>query len=81
VTLEAAATGRSVHGYDVKGVRDAPGAVVAGRAGDVAALSGSVARWWRSGELEPRVDRTSLDWHAAFVDVTTLLEQVAEPAR
>lgn len=76
VALEAAATGRAVLGYDVKGVRDAPGSVVAGRAGDVAALRESVARWWRSGRLEPRVDRGSLDWRLAHAEVTELLAAV-----
>lgn len=76
VGLEAAAVGRATHGYDVKGVRDTPGAVVAGRVGDVPALSESVRTWWAAGDLEPEVDRAALDWRRAHREVSDLLEVV-----
>jgi glycosyltransferase involved in cell wall biosynthesis len=79
VGLEAAAVGRTTHGYDVKGVRDTPGAVVAGRAGDTVRLAESIARWWAAGDLEPHVDRSSLDWRDAHAQVTALLGSVSGP--
>jgi glycosyltransferase involved in cell wall biosynthesis len=76
VALEAAATGRTTLGYDVKGVRDAPGAVVAGAAGDVPALREAVGRWWGAGRIEPELERAALDWRLAHASVTDLLATV-----
>jgi glycosyltransferase involved in cell wall biosynthesis len=81
VALEAAATGRPAFGYDVKGLRDAPGAAVRGTAGDVEALADLVEGWWRGGIATPDVDRDSLDWRRAHAEVTTLLAQVVSSAR
>lgn len=81
VVLEAAAVGRPALGYDVKGVSDAPGALVAGRPGETRGLADLVARWW-AGEVEtPAVDRASLDWHRAHDAVTGLLGSVLAPPR
>ena len=78
VLLEAHAVGRPAFGYDVKGVRDAPGANVSGRPGDVASLAGSVVRWWRDGApAVAAADRGRLDWRVPWGEVTALLERVA----
>ena len=77
VLLEAHAVGRPAFGYDVKGVRDAPGAIVAGRPGDVASLAGSIVGWWRRGASAVAVaDRDRVDWRVPWGEVSALLERV-----
>jgi glycosyltransferase involved in cell wall biosynthesis len=77
VQLEAAAIGRPSFGYDIRGVRDAPGATATGQAGDADGLARSVAAWWRVGAPTPGVDRAALDWQTAHTAVTRLLLEVA----
>ena len=74
VQLEAAAIGRPSFGYDIRGVRDAPGATAVGRAGDTDVLARAVAAWWRSSAVVPAADRSALDWRTAHAMVTELLE-------
>ena len=79
VQLEAAAIGRPSFGYDIRGVRDAPGATAVGQAGDTDILARAIAQWWRAGGPLPRVDRSALDWQAAHAEVTGVLAVVAAP--
>jgi hypothetical protein len=76
VQLEAAAVGRPSFGYDIRGVRDAPGATAVGIAGDTATLATTLERWWLAGAPVPVVDRDALDWRHAHDRVTTLLATV-----
>lgn len=78
VQLEAAAVGRPSFGYDIRGVRDAPGATAVGRAGDADGLARAVRSWWLAGAPGPDVDRSTLDWRTAHTRVTGLLEVVLE---
>jgi len=76
VQLEAAAIGRPSFGYDIRGVRDAPGATAVGSTGDTDTLARGIAYWWRAGGSAPHVDRTSLDWQTAHAAVTQELAEV-----
>jgi len=55
VVLEAFAMGRRTYAFDVKGVRDAPGALLA-EEGDVAGMTAAVAEDWRSGLLRRELE-------------------------
>ena len=76
VQLEAAAMGRASFGYDIRGVRDAPGATALGRSGDTDTLARAIAAWWRAGGPAPQLDRSVLDWQNAHAAVTGLLAEV-----
>ena len=79
VQLEAAAIGRPSFGYDIRGVRDAPGATAVGQAGDTDTLARAIASWWGAGGLRPRSDRSALDWQTAHAAVTGVLAVVVAP--
>lgn len=55
VMLEAFAMGRRTYGFDVKGVRDSPGAVLV-EEGDVAGMAAAVAEDWASGLLHRELE-------------------------
>jgi glycosyltransferase involved in cell wall biosynthesis len=76
VQLEAAAVGRPSFGYDIRGVRDAPGVTAVGVVGDTGALATALERWWRAGAPAPVLDRDRLDWRRAHDRVTALLATV-----
>ena len=76
VLLEATAVGRPTFGYDVKGVRDAPGTLTTPCGPSPTALADLLVAWLR-GEVEtPRVNRSSLDWRISHDAVTGLLKEV-----
>lgn len=77
VQLEAAAVGRPSFGYDIRGVRDAPGATAVGDVGDTRTLAAGIERWWGAGAPPPVIDRGVLDWRHAHDRVTALLARVA----
>jgi glycosyltransferase involved in cell wall biosynthesis len=76
VQLEAAAVGRPSFGYDIRGVRDAPGATAIGDVGDMRGLATAIERWWGAGAPGPVVDRDRLDWRRAHDRVTAVLGAV-----
>jgi glycosyltransferase involved in cell wall biosynthesis len=73
--LEANAIGRPSIGYDVKGVRDAPGAMTIGKPGDVRELAELVNQWWSGNIPQPEIDRDQLDWRMSFNMVTNFIER------
>lgn len=76
VLLESAAVGRPSFGYDVKGVRDAPGVLTTHGRPDPVKLAGLVAEWWLGLLQSPDLDRDALDWRIAHSAVTALLARV-----
>lgn len=80
VLLEAAAVGRPSFGYDVKGVRDAPGVMVADSQGTPVKLADLVAQWADGSVKEPPVQRSDLQWTMAQDSVLDFILQIAEPS-
>jgi len=78
VLLEAAAVGRPSFGYNVKGVRDAPGVLVGDSAGTPAKLADLVIRWVNGYAKEPSFKRSDLEWTTAQDRVFNFLAQIAE---
>ena len=77
VLLEAAAVGRPAFGYDVKGVRDAPGVLTSPNRLRPEGLANLIEAWWAGRVVLPHVERSDLDWTSAQDTVTVLLKQVA----
>jgi len=75
VLLEAAAVGRPSFGYNVKGVRDAPGVSVSDSKSSPGTLGDLVARWADGSLKEPGVRRSDLDWKMAQDAVLDFLFQ------
>ena len=77
IALEAAAVGRPLFGYDVKGVQDSPGVAELSPLGDTRAMSSAVLTWFNNGCPSVPVDRPSLDWRIAHDQVTNFMARLS----